>query len=220
MDAFRKHLTFANVVSCLALFVALGGTGYAAIKLPKNSVGTAQIKTNAVVSKLVKNGSLLKADFKRGQLPAGARGVAGPTGAAGPVGPQGPPGPLQPFGSENIIDESLVAADLAAGSVSTSEVLDGSLTMADLDGAETSGAISLPAGFVANGRCKDFTVDVSGAEVGDAVVLSLRGTVDEGMLFSGVGVLSNDFALLKLCNLTGGTSPAISNLPIRLFTLD
>ena len=44
----RKHLTFANVTSLMALFVALSAGSYAAIKLPKNSVGTAQIKAKAV----------------------------------------------------------------------------------------------------------------------------------------------------------------------------
>jgi len=36
------------VVACLALTVALGGVSYAAAVLPKNSVGTAQLKKNAV----------------------------------------------------------------------------------------------------------------------------------------------------------------------------
>jgi len=51
---FAKHLTFSNVVACLALFVALGGVSYAAVKLPKNSVGTKQIKKNAVTSTKIK----------------------------------------------------------------------------------------------------------------------------------------------------------------------
>jgi hypothetical protein len=40
MKQIRKRLTFANVVSCIAPFVALGGASYAATQLPKNSVGT------------------------------------------------------------------------------------------------------------------------------------------------------------------------------------
>ena len=40
-----------NVIAYLALFVALGGTSYAALKLPKNSVGSAQIKNGAVVKR-------------------------------------------------------------------------------------------------------------------------------------------------------------------------
>jgi len=84
MGTFRKRLTFANVVSCLALFVALGGASYAAINLPKNSVGSKQLKKNSVTSAKVKNHSLKAVDFKAGQLPAGREGPQGPTGEPGP----------------------------------------------------------------------------------------------------------------------------------------
>jgi hypothetical protein len=83
----RYRPTPSMVVACVALLVALGGTGYAATALPRNSVGTPQLKNNAVVSAKVKNFSLLAVDFKRGQLPAGAQGPAGPPGPAGPAGP-------------------------------------------------------------------------------------------------------------------------------------
>ena len=53
----------ATVIATLALFVALGGTGYAVTKLPSNSVGTAQLKKNAVTSAKVKDGSLRRADL-------------------------------------------------------------------------------------------------------------------------------------------------------------
>jgi hypothetical protein len=46
------------VVACIALAVALGGTGYAAIKLPANSVGTKQLKKNAVTSAKIKSGAV------------------------------------------------------------------------------------------------------------------------------------------------------------------
>ena len=82
----------SNLVAYLALFVALGGTSYAAVKLPRNSVGTAQIKKNAVTGPKVKNGSLGRVDFAAGQLPAGAQGPAGPAGAKGDQGPAGPKG--------------------------------------------------------------------------------------------------------------------------------
>jgi hypothetical protein len=97
------RLTYANVVASLALFVALGGSGYAAVTLSKNSVGSKQIKNgaiknadlakNAVTSAKVKDGSLLSADFKPGQLVAGAPGAKGDTGPQGPAGPStGPAG--------------------------------------------------------------------------------------------------------------------------------
>jgi hypothetical protein len=68
--AFRSRLTFANVVSLIALFVALGGGAYA-LTIPRNSVGARQLKKNAVISSKVRNNSLLAEDFKPGQLPRG-----------------------------------------------------------------------------------------------------------------------------------------------------
>jgi hypothetical protein len=68
---------YANVVSTLALLVALGGTSYAAAKLPDNSVGSAQIKKNAVKTTHVKDGTLKASDFAAGVLPNGASGAAG-----------------------------------------------------------------------------------------------------------------------------------------------
>src|SRR6188472_3644904 len=90
----RHRPSPALVVACIALLVALTGTGVAAVSqvVPRNSVGTAQLKPNAVVSAKVKNGSLLRADFKAGQIPAGPAGPAGPTGPAGPAGPKGDKG--------------------------------------------------------------------------------------------------------------------------------
>ncbi|HNN19400.1 MAG TPA: collagen-like protein, partial [Solirubrobacterales bacterium] len=83
---------FANVVALVALFIALGGVSYAAVQIPKNSVGTKQLKKNAVNSAKVRNRSLLAADFKKGQLPRGATGAAGVTGSTGATGPAGTTG--------------------------------------------------------------------------------------------------------------------------------
>src|ERR671918_2592942 len=93
MSRLRRHLSPALVISCLALLAALGGTGYAAIKLPPGSVGTKQLKNGAVVASKVKPRSLLARNFKPGQLPRGPRGAQGLAGAAGPQGPGGPQGP-------------------------------------------------------------------------------------------------------------------------------
>jgi hypothetical protein len=89
---FARHLR-SNVVAYCALFVALGGTSYAAVKLPAGSVGTKQLAKNSVTSSKVKNGSLLASDFASGQLLAGANGAHGPQGIAGVKGAQGSQGP-------------------------------------------------------------------------------------------------------------------------------
>jgi hypothetical protein len=82
-----------------ALFIALGGTSYAALKLPANSVGTAQLKVGSVTSGKVKDRSLKAIDFAAGQLkrgPAGPKGSQGSQGAKGDQGVQGIQGPIGP----------------------------------------------------------------------------------------------------------------------------
>ncbi len=120
----RRHLTFANVMSVIAVFIALGGASYAAINLPKNSVGTKQLKNksvgtkqlkaNAVNSKRVRDFSLRANDFRPGQLPSGPTGpiglpgedgqpgATGPQGAIGPTGLQGETGQTGPRGLQGV----------------------------------------------------------------------------------------------------------------------
>jgi hypothetical protein len=77
-----RNLSYSNVTATIALFAALGGSSYAAVSLPKNSVKSTQVK----------NGSLLAKDFKAGQLPQGPQGEKGAQGDAGAGGPAGPAG--------------------------------------------------------------------------------------------------------------------------------
>ena len=93
----------AMVVACLALLVALSGTGIAAAtQVARNSVGTPQLKDSAVTNAKIRNNavnsskvaarSLLRSDFAPGQLPAGPIGPQGPAGPQGATGPAGPAG--------------------------------------------------------------------------------------------------------------------------------
>jgi hypothetical protein len=95
----------AMVVALIALFIALSGVTYAAVNMPANSVGTKQIKNNAVTgqklandavtSNKVRDYSLLAKDFGPGQLrpgPQGPQGQPGPQGRPGPTGATGPQG--------------------------------------------------------------------------------------------------------------------------------
>jgi hypothetical protein len=102
LKQIRKRLTYANVMSSIAVFLVLGGAAVAATQLPKDSVGskqlkkesvgTAKIKANAVNSAKVLDASLEAVDFKAGQLPAGAKGDKGDKGDKGEKGAQGSPG--------------------------------------------------------------------------------------------------------------------------------
>ena len=54
----RGRLGFANTISVVALFVALGGASYAAVSLPRNSVGTQQLRGDAVTHSKLAPGSV------------------------------------------------------------------------------------------------------------------------------------------------------------------
>src|SRR5688500_9282597 len=84
---FIDQLSYANVTATIALFIALGGSSYAALSLPRNSVGTQQIRPGAVRSVDVKNRSLQVSDLSSTARAA----LAGRIGPAGPAGPAGVP---------------------------------------------------------------------------------------------------------------------------------
>jgi hypothetical protein len=92
----------AMLVAITALVVSLGGTSYAALTLAPASVGTKELKKNAVTSPKVKDGSLVVKDFSASQrrLLQGPRGPQAGTGPQGPAGPAGPGGPAGTAGAQ------------------------------------------------------------------------------------------------------------------------
>jgi hypothetical protein len=64
----RRHLNYSNVTATLALFFALAGGSYAAVKLPKDSVGSTQLKKGAVTGRAIKDNAVKGADVDEGSL--------------------------------------------------------------------------------------------------------------------------------------------------------
>jgi hypothetical protein len=139
MARIGSCLTYANVMATVAVFIALGGSSYAAVTLSKNSVKTEQIKNgqvktadlgaNAVTGNKVKDHSLLARDFKLGQLPAGAQG---PTGATGPQGPTGGTGSVDNLYSRAESDDRFLGRSAKAAD---SDLLDGKDSTAFVSGS-------------------------------------------------------------------------------------
>ncbi len=88
----RSRLTYANVVASIALFLALSGGAYAAFKLPRNSVGAAQLRRGAVTPQKLAHSTLSRL--------TGLKGAPGPKGDPGSPGPQGDPGPAGATGPQ------------------------------------------------------------------------------------------------------------------------
>ena len=94
MRRLKNHVTSAHVIALLALFVAMGGTGYAALKLPKNSVGSKQIRSSAVGNAEIRRGAVRSKQLHDGSV--SLRDLSGKTkttlrGQQGVTGPPGPP---------------------------------------------------------------------------------------------------------------------------------
>ena len=61
MRRLKDRLTYANVMASAAVFIALGGSAYAALRVPPNSVGARQIKAGAVTTGKVANEAITAA---------------------------------------------------------------------------------------------------------------------------------------------------------------
>lgn len=67
MQSIRKRLSFANIMSAVAVFIALGGIAVAA-GLPKKSVGAKQLKGNAVTTAKIKKNAVTGKKIKKGTI--------------------------------------------------------------------------------------------------------------------------------------------------------
>jgi hypothetical protein len=221
-----KRPSHTTVVSYLALFVALGGTSaYAA-----NTIGSGDVRDGSLLSRDIKNGQVKKADIGRNQVTTSkikartvrTADIAENTITTGKILDGGiVAGDLADgaVSSAKVSDESLTSADLATGAVTGAKVADDTLTAADIAGADLNGgAISLPAGFVANGRCRQVGANVPGAKAGEAVVFSVQAPLQDGIVLYGEHVPVDGTVTFDVCNFSGVVETAISNLPVRVIT--
>jgi hypothetical protein len=134
MKRLRSRLTYANVmVTILAFVVLCGGSAYAVSQLGKESVGTKQLKKNAVTGAKVKDGTLRPKDFK---------GLVGPPVSIGRVGPQGPSGAGPSYQDDGSVNYDKFSSSLYGSTVVTLAVPPGSYFVTSSVQVQTVNAVA------------------------------------------------------------------------------
>jgi hypothetical protein len=93
MKRLGDRLTYANVASTMALFLALGGTSYAVAALPRNSVGAEQLRSNSVGASETRRGAIRSSEIRDRSIRLRDISKSTKDSLHGQTGPQGPPGP-------------------------------------------------------------------------------------------------------------------------------
>ena len=116
MKKIQKRLTYANVMSSLAVFLVLGGaTAFAASNLGKNSVGSKQLKKNAVTAAKIKNNAVTTPKLKDGSVTAQKLAAGAVTIGAGSIN------------NAQLADGAVTGNKIAGGTVTRSNLAEGTL---------------------------------------------------------------------------------------------
>jgi hypothetical protein len=126
----RSRLSYANVMSTIGCFVALGGTAYAV-----NTVGSDDVINNSLLSEDVQNGTLGGVDLRENTI-GSARVVD------------------DSLTSADIKDDTLTADDIKNGQINSGDVQDDTLTADDLKNG-TIGSSDVAANSLGGGRITD-----------------------------------------------------------------
>jgi hypothetical protein len=185
----RRRPSPAIVISAVALFMSLGGVGYAATQLPSNSVGTAQLRNNAVTYKKIQPDSIGIVRANTGQLQVRVSGNC-PSGSA--------------IGSINSIGKVTCNSGLPSETGTTSNAASVSTTATS---PTTVASTSLAAGssYLAFAN-PTATVTGAGGASGD-VRVNVSCTLTVG---------SNTQTRSLTVNTGQTTTPAVASLPLQL----
>ena len=186
MRRVRTHLSYANVMATVAVFIVLGGTSYAVTQLPRNSVGSQQIRTGAVGTSELRTGAVRSRDIRDRSVALRDISTGARQSLRGQTGPQGPSGPAA---------ATLSAAVTAEGTFARSQ-------------GTASGATTHS---IASGVYKiDFNRDISTCYV-LATVATTRGNATGGEITSEIGADARSVTVR-----TGNSDGAAADLPFHV----
>jgi len=109
----KRHLSVANLISCIALFVALSSVAYAATNLTNKSVKTRHIANGAVTTPKLRNGAVTTLKLRNGAV----------------VATKIAPGQI---GTNQLSDGGVRSADLGGGVVTEGKIKNGAVTESKL----------------------------------------------------------------------------------------
>lgn len=179
----------AMIIACMALFVALSGSALAA-GLAKNSVTSKQVKNSSLTGSDIKNNSLTGADIKESKLskvPSASTADSATSAATA--------GSATTAGS---------ASAIADNTVTSSKVVDGSLTGKDV--GRLSGDFTYDPPSVAANSCDSSAHDIDPGNADmrdDAFVMTADQAWPTGLSYSVENSDSPGFVRLNICNVTG-----------------
>jgi hypothetical protein len=151
----RKRLTYANVMSSIAVFLVIGGaSAFAATQLGKNTVGAKQLKKNSVTAAKIKKEAVVGAKIKAGAVSEGKLANGAVT-------------------NSKLADSSVGTGKLTDTAVTTGKLADSAVTTAKLAGeAVTTGKIANDA--VTGAKVNESTLN------GVVMNVTYEGTASEG----------------------------------------
>ena len=152
MRKIKPRLTYANLTSTLALFIAIGGTtAYAASKLPDRSVGEFQLRPGAVTAEKLRTNAVTSPKIKAQAVKQG-----------------------------KIANGSITAQKLAQGSVASSSLQDGSISNSKLAPEAVTGDKAFESTFsqVPSAAKADFATNAESANPPAFAAISSEATID------------------------------------------
>jgi hypothetical protein len=199
----RRHLTYANLMSTLAVFLVVGGgAAYAANTVFSTDIVNGEVKTQDLAADAVTSPKILDGGVKVTDINDGA--VTNAKIRDGAV-------TNFKLGS-GVVTHSKLGPD----SIDGSNVAANSLTLSDILGADKSASISFSLGANA---CGNLSFAVPGAQVGQVVLFSFTGStaVPTTVVFGGVRVTAANTVVVRACNV-GASAMSVSNLGVRIVT--
>jgi hypothetical protein len=229
----RIRITYANVMSTIAVFVVLsGGTAIAAGVAP-NSVRSSSVQDNSLLSSDLKDGrgvtgvdvkddSLTGADIDEGTLNLPKGGSSTPSGPAGGALTGSFPNPLlapDSVNTRNIVDRAVTAAKIAPDAIDSSRVRDNTLTGADVNESTLGPVPTALLGATGRSSTGYKTCNPNGSQVltCDSVKIALPGRSRVLLVATASGAKDSTDLGEGKCNLGTSTTGALPGTTRSMF---